>query len=131
MNSTVLNLLIVLALILIEGLFVATEIALVSLREGQARAMAENGRRGQSVARLLADAMDVPEIHPEVLGKARAGDIRNCFADISRARELLGFSPRFRLENTLVEMAEWVRGVTAIDRSDEMRRQLEARGLVT
>jgi magnesium and cobalt exporter, CNNM family len=54
-NSTVLNLLIVLALILIEGLFVATEIALVSLREGQARAMAENGRRGQSVARLLAD----------------------------------------------------------------------------
>ncbi len=55
MNGTVLNVCIVLALILIEGLFVASEIALVSLREGQARAMAEQGRRGQAVARLLED----------------------------------------------------------------------------
>jgi len=42
----------VLALILIGALFVATEIALVSLREGQARAMAERGRRGRKVAEL-------------------------------------------------------------------------------
>jgi putative hemolysin len=55
MNGTVLNVLIVLALILVEGLFVAAEIALVSLREGQARAMADSGRRGEAVARLLAD----------------------------------------------------------------------------
>jgi len=55
MNSTVFNVCIVLALILVEGLFVAAEIALVSLREGQARAMAEAGRRGQSVARLVED----------------------------------------------------------------------------
>ncbi|MDQ2836655.1 MAG: hemolysin family protein [Actinomycetota bacterium] len=55
MNGTVLNVCIVLALILIEALFVAAEIALVSLREGQARAMAESGRRGEAVARLLAD----------------------------------------------------------------------------
>jgi putative hemolysin len=56
MNGTVLNVCIVLALIAVEGLFVGAEIALVSLREGQARAMAESGgRRGQAVARLLAD----------------------------------------------------------------------------
>ena len=55
MNGTVLNVGIVLALILIEGLFVASEIALVSLREGQTKAMAEQGRRGQAVARLLSD----------------------------------------------------------------------------
>ncbi|MBV9821139.1 MAG: HlyC/CorC family transporter [Actinobacteria bacterium] len=56
MNGTVLNVCIVLALILVEGLFVAAEIALVSLREGQVRAMAESrGRRGQAVARLLVD----------------------------------------------------------------------------
>ncbi|HTZ42912.1 MAG TPA: hemolysin family protein [Jatrophihabitans sp.] len=55
MNGTVLNVGIVLALILVEALFVASEIALVSLREGQAKAMAESGRRGQAVARLLAD----------------------------------------------------------------------------
>ncbi|MDQ1730805.1 MAG: magnesium and cobalt exporter, family [Pseudonocardiales bacterium] len=55
MNGTLLNVGIVLALILIEALFVAAEIALVSLREGQTKAMAEAGRRGQAVARLLAD----------------------------------------------------------------------------
>jgi putative hemolysin len=55
MNGTVLNVCIVLALIVIEGLFVGAEIALVSLREGQAKSMAESGRRGQAVARLMAD----------------------------------------------------------------------------
>ena len=55
MSSTLINILIVLLLILIEGLFVAAEIALVSLREGQVRAMAEASKRGESVARLISD----------------------------------------------------------------------------
>ena len=55
MNGTLLNVGIVLALILIEALFVAAEIALVSLREGQTKALAESGRRGEAVARLLVD----------------------------------------------------------------------------
>ena len=42
----------VLLLILIGALFVATEIALVSLREGQSRSLAERGRRGRKVAEL-------------------------------------------------------------------------------
>ena len=53
MNSPLLNIAIVLALILLEACFVASEIALISLREGQVRAMAERGRRGQAVARLV------------------------------------------------------------------------------
>ena len=55
MGNTLLNIGIVLLLILIEGVFVAAEIALVSLREGQIRGMAESSRRGQAVARLTAD----------------------------------------------------------------------------
>ncbi len=55
MGSTVLNIAIVLALIMVEALFVASEIALVSLREGQVRAMAEASRRGAAVARLTVD----------------------------------------------------------------------------
>jgi putative hemolysin len=50
-----LNIGIVLALIAIEGLFVAAEISLVSLREGQVRAMAETSRRGAAVAKLISD----------------------------------------------------------------------------
>jgi putative hemolysin len=53
--GTLYNVLLVLGLILIEALFVAAEIALVSLRESQIRAVAEKGRRGAAVARLAAD----------------------------------------------------------------------------
>ncbi|MDQ0457843.1 NAD-dependent epimerase/dehydratase family protein [Rhizobium paknamense] len=83
------------------------------------------------VATMLAEAMGVPDIAPEIMNKARAGDIRNCFADISKARELLGFEPRHRLEDSLGPFAAWVREVGAIDRGAEMRRQLEERGLVS
>ncbi|MGG7519332.1 nucleoside-diphosphate-sugar epimerase, partial [Allorhizobium undicola] len=83
------------------------------------------------IARLLADAMGVPHLEPDIVNKARAGDIRNCFADISRARDLLGFEPRYRLEDTLAPFAEWVREVGAEDRGPDMRRQLEERGLVS
>ena len=55
MGDTLLNIGIVLLLILIEGLFVAAEIALVSLRDGQVRSMAETSRRGAAVAKLTAD----------------------------------------------------------------------------
>jgi dTDP-L-rhamnose 4-epimerase len=85
----------------------------------------------RQVAELLAHAMGVPEIKPEIMGKARSGDIRNCFADISKARDLLGFEPHHRLEDSLGELAEWVRSAEATDRASEMRQQLEQRGLVS
>jgi putative hemolysin len=49
------SILVVLALILVEALFVASEIALVSLREVQVETMAQQSRRGQIVAKLVRD----------------------------------------------------------------------------
>jgi putative hemolysin len=46
---------IVLAFVLIGGFFAAAEMALVSLREGQVRAIAQRGKRGQRAARLAQD----------------------------------------------------------------------------
>ncbi len=51
----VLNIGIVLLLIVIEGVFVAAEIALVSLRESQIRALVENGRTGAALEKLTRD----------------------------------------------------------------------------
>src|SRR3954467_4754756 len=45
--------LVVVVLVLMSGLFVAAEIALVSLREGQVRALAEHGHRGRHVVALV------------------------------------------------------------------------------
>ncbi|WP_137390560.1 NAD-dependent epimerase/dehydratase family protein [Rhodoligotrophos defluvii] len=83
------------------------------------------------VATRLAKAMGKPAIAPDILHKARSGDIRNCFADIAKARDLLGFEPQHRLEHSLAELADWVRSTSAVDRGAEMRRQLEERGLVS
>jgi dTDP-L-rhamnose 4-epimerase len=83
------------------------------------------------VAELLAAEMGRPDLAPEILGRARAGDIRNCFADIGHARARLGFAPEHWLEDSLGPFVDWVRGQQVIDRGAEMRRELEARRLVS
>jgi len=55
MTGTLASAVIVLALIVIEALFVASELALVSLRDSQVRRIAERGRRGAAVAKLVSD----------------------------------------------------------------------------
>ncbi len=82
------------------------------------------------VGAALARAMGVPHLTPEVMAKARVGDIRHCFADIGLAREVLGFSPRRSFDDSLGELAEWVRLQQAEDRVQDARRELEQRGLV-
>ena len=84
----------------------------------------------EQVAQLLAHAMDVPHLQPTILNKARAGDIRHCFADISKASDLLGFEPQYLLEDTLDELVGWIRASDGRDRIEDARRQLETRGLV-
>ncbi|HEX8080898.1 MAG TPA: hemolysin family protein [Jatrophihabitans sp.] len=56
MSDVWLNIVMVVVFVLIGGAFSGAEIALVSLRESQVRAMGENGgRRGKAVQRLLSD----------------------------------------------------------------------------
>ena len=55
MSDVWLNIVMVIAFVLIGGAFSGAEIALVSLRESQVRALAETGRRGQALNKLLAD----------------------------------------------------------------------------
>ena len=55
MSQTWSNFALVMLLVLVGGLFAAAEIALVSLRESQIRALSERGRRGSRIARLAAD----------------------------------------------------------------------------
>jgi dTDP-L-rhamnose 4-epimerase len=62
-------------------------------------------------------------------GRFRQGDIRHCFADIARARDLLGYEPAVRLEDGIGELVEWVRSQEAEDNFEAARRLLEERGL--
>jgi dTDP-L-rhamnose 4-epimerase len=84
----------------------------------------------RQVAEELARAMGRNNIEPEIVGKARVGDIRHCFCDATKAREKLGLEASENFATGLVELAEWVSRQTAEDRVYEARRELETRGLV-
>lgn len=84
----------------------------------------------RQIAEELARAMGRNGIEPEIVRKARIGDIRHCFCDTAKTREVLGHAAREDFAAGLAELADWVASQTAEDRVDEARHQLEIRGLV-
>ncbi|WP_375457583.1 NAD-dependent epimerase/dehydratase family protein [uncultured Enterovirga sp.] len=85
------------------------------------------------VANLLAEAMNRPDLGPEITGKARTGDVRHNIPDIGKVREELGYRPAMDFRRGLAELAQWVaeqEAGSAQDKVAEARRELEARGLV-
>jgi dTDP-L-rhamnose 4-epimerase len=81
------------------------------------------------VSRMLAEGLG-KDIEAEVTGKYREGDIRHCVADITRARELLGYEPQVTLEEGIPELLRWVREQEAADRVAHATAELESRQLV-
>lgn len=82
------------------------------------------------VARRTVRALGREDLDPEITGKYRVGDIRHCFADVSLAREVLGWEPHVSLEQGLTDLASWIESQTAKDRGVEARAELSARGLL-
>ncbi len=70
------------------------------------------------------------DMRPRVERKFRAGDVRHCFADISRARELLGYAPKVSFEQGMRELADWASRQDAIDSFDGAYDELRTKGLV-
>ena len=65
-----------------------------------------------------------------VTGAFRAGDVRYATADISRARELLGWQPRTSFEEGLEQFLAWaLETELPAERSEEAMAELQARGL--
>ncbi|MBE7218917.1 MAG: NAD-dependent epimerase/dehydratase family protein [Caulobacteraceae bacterium] len=70
-------------------------------------------------------------IAPEILQRHRVGDIRHCFADVSKIRTLLGWAPRRSFEAGMEELIGWVgRAKPPVDRSRASLAELEASRLV-
>jgi dTDP-L-rhamnose 4-epimerase len=81
------------------------------------------------IAEKMAAILNKKELQPEILGKYRVGDIRHCFADISRASNILGFAPKVTLEEGLQELSEWLKQQKADDKVEQASEQLTSRGL--
>jgi dTDP-L-rhamnose 4-epimerase len=80
------------------------------------------------IASRMSGVLECP-IEPEVTGTYRVGDIRHCFADITKARAVLGYEPQMTLDAGLLELACWLSGRDADDRAAEANAELAARGL--
>jgi dTDP-L-rhamnose 4-epimerase len=93
----------------------------LNIGTGQPRSIIE-------VARVLGRALGV-SIDPEVVGEFRSGDIRHCWADCRKARELLGFEAQTSFESGVADLVDWASSQEAIDRVESARAELAARGL--
>jgi len=80
------------------------------------------------VARVLAEGRGV-DIEPIWNEQYRAGDIRHCYADPARARELLGFEAQVQFADGMAELVDWLEDQEAVDRVDRATSELQARGL--
>ena len=65
-----------------------------------------------------------------VTGDFRVGDIRHCYADLSRAKDILGFVPQVGVAGGLTRFCNWVETQPVLeDRSVAAMRELETRKL--
>jgi dTDP-L-rhamnose 4-epimerase len=107
---------------------------LLAAREDAAAGQALNVGSGRAVtvaevAGTLARVLG-REVEPEVTGRYRVGDIRHCYADISLAREVLGYEPRVGFEAGMEELVAWLREQERPeDRVESHAAELAARGL--
>ena len=65
------------------------------------------------------------DIEPEIVGRFREGDVRSCYADVRRARELLGFAARVPLEEGVKELTVWVLEQSSADRARDALGELQ------
>jgi dTDP-L-rhamnose 4-epimerase len=82
----------------------------------------------RQVADILARSLG-KEVTPIISNKCRVGDVRHCYADITKARNLLGYEPEMTHEAGFRELADWLRGQEAEDKADTMLKELSAYGL--
>jgi dTDP-L-rhamnose 4-epimerase len=83
------------------------------------------------IANLLARLLDSP-IEPLVTHTGRKFDIRHNTADITRARQTLGYAPRVTLEQGFAELIDWARTTpdVAVDFFDRALQELQDKGLL-
>jgi dTDP-L-rhamnose 4-epimerase len=87
----------------------------------------------KELAETLIKLYSKPNIQPYISNEYRKGDIRHCYADITRAQRLLNFKPTITLQNGLTELAEWAKTNEwgAIDLFEKGLKELREKRLAT
>jgi dTDP-L-rhamnose 4-epimerase len=87
----------------------------------------------KKLAETLTKLYDKPNLQPYTSNEYRKGDIRHCYADISKAQKLLNFKPAITLENGLTELTRWAKthGWDAVDLFEKALKELKEKHLAT
>ena len=80
------------------------------------------------VAEVLINGLS-SSVDINIVRKYREGDIRHCYADISKIQDRLGFQPQVKFEEGISDLVKWVRGEKARDQFEKSKRELEEKGL--
>ena len=70
------------------------------------------------------------KLKPEITNKFRAGDIRHCFADISKIKSKIGYKPKVEFEDGMNDLVAWGEKEEAQDKFEVAHEELLKRGLV-
>jgi dTDP-L-rhamnose 4-epimerase len=82
------------------------------------------------VAEVLIDHLSDGQIEPEIVGQYRRGDIRHCYADVSKIRNALGFVPQVAFEDGVTDLISWVKEQQAEDGFHLVDRELKDKDLI-
>lgn len=69
------------------------------------------------------------DIQPEISNKYRIGDIRHCYANIDKLKNI-GYVPKYKFEDSLDELVSWVKQQNAKDDFEKMNKEMQAKGMV-
>ena len=70
------------------------------------------------------------DLKPDITFKFRKGDVRHCYADISKIKSKIGFEPKTTLEDGLKKLIEWAKKTKAEDKFEKAHKELKKKGLV-
>jgi len=85
----------------------------------------------KNLAETLTKVYNKPNLKPYISNEYRKGDIRHCYADITKAQKLLDFQPTITLKDGLNELASWAKthGWDAVDLFEKALKELKERHL--
>lgn len=81
------------------------------------------------IAQILSKLLDKSDLI-QVNQDFRKNDIRHCFADISKAKKVLGWKPKVSLEIGFKELIEWSEGEKAEDKFSSAEKELRKKGIL-
>lgn len=82
------------------------------------------------IAEVLIEKLGMDGLEPQIVGRYRRGDIRHCYADISKIGEKLGYEPQVRFEEGISDLIAWVNEQEATDRFEKVERELTEKALL-